>query len=41
MIAVDTNLLIYARIAGKCIDYDVQELWTADHDFSRFDQIKP
>lgn len=50
MIAVDTNLLVYAhrsdsdfhdaRIAAICIQYGVSELWTANRDFSRFAGLK-
>jgi uncharacterized protein len=29
-----------ARIAGLCLDYGVQELWSADRDFSRFPELK-
>jgi uncharacterized protein len=29
-----------ARIAAICIDYGVEELWSADRDFSRFAGIK-
>jgi hypothetical protein len=29
-----------ARIAALCIHHGVQELWTADHDFSRFASLK-
>jgi toxin-antitoxin system PIN domain toxin len=29
-----------ARIAALCINSGVQELWTADRDFSRFPQLK-
>ena len=46
MIAVDTNLLVYAhredsqwhdaRVAAICRDHGVRELWTSDRDFSRF-----
>jgi toxin-antitoxin system PIN domain toxin len=29
-----------ARIAAICLENGVQELWTTDRDFSRFDQLK-
>lgn len=29
-----------ARIAAICLDHSVQELWTADRDFSRFPRLK-
>lgn len=50
MIALDTNLLVYAhrsdsaihdaRIAAICKYHGVRELWSADRDFSRFSQLK-
>jgi predicted nucleic acid-binding protein len=50
MIAVDTNLLVYAHrsdsdfheraLQAVCIQYSVSELWTADRDFSRFAGLK-
>ena len=29
-----------ARIASLCLQYDVQQLWSADRDFSRFPDLK-
>ena len=29
-----------ARIAALCLDHGVEELWTADRDFSRFPELK-
>lgn len=29
-----------AKIAAICLQHGVRELWTADHDFSRFPQLK-
>lgn len=29
-----------ARIAALCLTYGVDELWTADRDFSRFPQLR-
>jgi len=29
-----------ARVAAICLDHGVQELWTADRDFSRFPRLK-
>ncbi len=50
MIAVDTNILVYAhrpempfhdaRIAAICLYHGVRELWSADRDFSRFAAIR-
>ena len=40
MIAVDTNLLIFAHRGDAPFHHSVRELWTADRDFSAFPQLK-
>ena len=45
MIAVDTNILVYAhredskRIAALCKLHGVDEIWTADRDFNQFQSL--
>ena len=39
MIAVDTNLLVYAHREDSRL-HGVRELWTADRDFGRFSGLR-